>query len=416
MYSKTILCHGFNRIKPTSFNPMHISSYRYANNNFIVLGIETSCDDTGTAIIDQKGNLFAETLLSQNVIHLRYGGVNPLIARDLHRDNIERAVNETVFKAKLHFQDIDAIAVTVKPGLLFSLQIGVKYAKYLSKIYHKPLIPIHHMEAHALVARMYNNIDFPFLALLISGGHCLLTCVRGTDDFLLLGDTLDNAPGEVLDKVARRMKLRNIPDYSQLPGGRSVELAAENAKTLELFEFPLPLHKQRDCNFSFSGLKDAFSRHLYKKESEHNIKGDEIIPEVNELCASFQYAIAKHIVHRAERALKFCISRNYIPENNGTLVVSGGVASNDFIFKCLQCMGYAMKCNVFRPPPKLCTDNGIMIAWNGIEKINSGYSFTDMELIDIDPIAPLGLNVKDEVRYDDIHVKSTRLKNMFITP
>lgn len=311
----------------------------------------------------------------------------------------------------MKFQHIDAIAVTVKPGLLFSLEIGVKYAKYLSKSHQRPLIPIHHMEAHALVARMYNSIEFPFLGLLISGGHCLLTLVRGVDDFLLLGNTLDNAPGEVLDKVARRMKLRNISEYSELPGGRAVELAAEKSQNLELFEFPLPLTKSRDCNFSFSGLKDVFIRHLYKKESEHNIKADEIIPEVNELCASFQFAIAKHIVHRTERALKFCIARNYLPEHNSNIIVSGGVASNNFIFKCLKFMGNTMGCHVLRPPPILCTDNGIMIAWNGVEKLKIGQSFSNNSINDIDPIAPLGIDIKDEVKNDDIHVKSTRLKH-----
>ncbi|CAK1553762.1 unnamed protein product [Leptosia nina] len=393
--------------------PCLVQQYCTVQKESVVLGIETSCDDTGCAIIDSNGILHSETLLSQNVIHLRYGGVNPLIARDLHRDNIELAVTETLNKASMRIEDIDAIAVTLKPGLLFCLQIGVKYAKYLSKSFHKPLIPIHHMEAHALVARMHHNIDFPFLTLLISGGHCLLSLVRDVDDFLLLGETLDNAPGEVLDKVARRMKLRNLPEYSVLPGGRAVELAAEKANNPYKFHFPIPLNKMRDCNFSFSGLKDVLCRYLYKKELEHNIKGDEIIPEHNDLCAAFQLAIAKHIVHRTERALRFCIRRNYLPEDEINLVVSGGVACNNFIFKCLEHWGNKTGCNVYRPPSKLCTDNGIMIAWNGVEKMKKSNCFTKINLNNIDPVAPLGINIKDKVRNDDIYVKSTRLNDIF---
>ncbi|XP_038210786.1 probable tRNA N6-adenosine threonylcarbamoyltransferase, mitochondrial [Zerene cesonia] len=382
----------------------------YSHTDNIVLGIETSCDDTGCAIINNNGCILGETLLSQNVTHLRYGGVNPLIARDLHRDNIELAVKGTLNKAQLSMKDIDAIAVTVKPGLLFSLQIGVKFAMHLSKIHNKPIIPIHHMEAHALAARICHNIDFPFLALLISGGHCLLTLVRGVDDFLLLGETLDNAPGEVLDKVARRMKLRNIPEYSQVSGGRAVELAAQKSINRDLFEFPVPLNKIRDCNFSFSGLKEAFLRHLFNKESEHYIQGDEIIPEVNDLCAGFQMAIAKHLVHRTERAVQFCEKNNYLPKTTKSIVVSGGVACNNFFFECLQSL-QSIGCNVFRPPHTLCTDNGIMIAWNGIEKLKTGYIHTSFDLNEVDPVAPLGIDIKDKVIDANIHVKSTRLKN-----
>ncbi|CAG4938048.1 unnamed protein product [Colias eurytheme] len=403
---------SYSKIKFRRNSLVRIPFFKFCSHSEnIVIGIETSCDDTGCAIINSSGRILGETLFSQNVTHLRYGGVNPLIARDLHRDNIELAVKETLGKAQLSMKDIDAIAVTVKPGLLFSLQIGVKFAMHLSKSHQKPIIPIHHMEAHALAARMCHNIDFPFLALLISGGHCLLTLVRGVDDFLLLGETLDNAPGEVLDKVARRMKLRNIPEYSQLAGGRAVELAAQKSMNKDLFSFPLPLYKIRDCNFSFSGLKDAFIRHLLNKESEHCIQGDEIIPEVNDLCAGFQMAIARHLVHRTERAVQFCENHNYLPKANKSIVVSGGVACNNFIFECLESLR-SIGCNIFRPPPRLCTDNGIMIAWNGIEKLKTGYTPTNFTLNEIDPVAPLGINIKNNVVNANIHVKSTRLKNV----
>lgn len=378
-----------------------------------ILGIETSCDDTGCAVVDGKGNVLGESLFSQNILHLRYGGINPLVARDLHRDNIEFAVKQALEQSKLNVSNIDAIAVTTKPGLLISLQIGVKYAKYLAKSYNKPIIPIHHMEAHALVARMFYDIEFPFLALLISGGHCLLTVVKDVDNFLLLGNTLDNAPGEVLDKAARRMKLRNIPAYSELAGGKAIEEAAKCSKNPEIFAFPTPLVKSRDCNFSFSGIKEALIRHLLTKEEEHNAVGDEIIPEVNDLCAAFQSIIAEHIAHRVQRAVLFCTKNQFLKEDNKNIVVSGGVACNDFIFKTLQNVGVQLNCNVFRPPPKVCTDNGVMIAWNAIEKIKTQYQFPDITLDSIDPKAPLGVNIMDEVKKANLYVKATRLKDMF---
>ncbi|XP_050669032.1 tRNA N6-adenosine threonylcarbamoyltransferase, mitochondrial-like [Leptidea sinapis] len=377
-----------------------------------VLGIETSCDDTGCAIVDSNAKVLSETLFSQNIVHLRYGGVNPTVARDLHRDNIELAVSTAIQNSKIEVQNVNAVAVTVKPGLLASLQIGVKYGMFLAKKYNKVLIPIHHMEAHALVARMFHTINFPFIALLISGGHCLLCLVRDVNDFILLGETLDNAPGEILDKMARRLKLRNIPDYSKFPGGRAIELAAGSANKLDYFHFPVPMARVRDCNFSFSGLKNAFDKHLAAKEFNHGILGDEIIPEVNELCASFQMAIVQHIIQRTERAIKFCELNNFITSDNKTIVVSGGVACNNFIFKHLQLLGNDFGFNVVRPPPKVCTDNGVMIAWNGIEKMKKKLSFKKVTLNDVDPAAALGVNISKRVAAAGIQVKLRKIKHL----
>lgn len=384
--------------------------------NPVILGIETSCDDTGCAVLNGAGKILGDSLYSQNEIHVRYGGVNPLVAHELHRDNIEKAVAEALDKASKTLTDIDAIAVTTKPGLLVSLQVGVKYARHLAKIYNKPLIPVHHMEAHALVARMYNDLTFPFLVLLISGGHCLLTLVRDVEEFILLGKGLDNAPGEVLDKVARRMKLKNIPEYSKVSGGRAVELAAQKAKTLDLFEFTLPLLKYRDCNFSFSGLKDSLVRKLIKKEREHQIMGCEIIPEVNELCAAFQLVVAEHLVHRTHRAILFCEKNKLITHENRSIVVSGGVACNDFIFKSIQLVANKTGYKAVRPPPVVCTDNGVMIAWNGLEKLRKKCDLKrDINMKEVDPTAPLGRNIIDEVKAANIQVKVTRLKNIYKT-
>lgn len=379
-----------------------------------ILGIETSCDDTGVAVVDGIGNILGESLFSQNIVHLRYGGINPLIARELHRSNIEQAVSEALNKAHLGLKDINAIAVTTKPGLLISLEVGVKYAKYLSKKFNKPLIPIHHMEAHALAARMYYDIPFPFLVLLISGGHCLLAIVNDINHFFLLGEGLDNAPGEIMDKVARRMKLRNIPEYSTMAGGRAIESAAKKSKNPELFTFPIPLWKYQDCNFSFSGLKDSLERKLLQKEIEHNVIGDGIIPEVNDLCAAFQLAIAEHLALRTKRAILFSERNNFICDRHKNIVVSGGVACNDFIFKSIETIGEKMGYNVFRPPPKLCTDNGIMIAWNGVEKFRKQCDIiTNLSSVIAEPKAPLGISLIQKVKGANLSVKITRLKALY---
>lgn len=402
----SMLCH---RLKLFSVNILR----RTLNNtgNATVLGIETSCDDTGCGVVDVQGQILGESLYSQNAIHLRYGGVNPLHARDLHRDNIELAVNDALKNARLDINNVDAIAVTIKPGLMFSLMVGVKYANFLAKKFNKALIPIHHMEAHALVARMYYNIPFPYLTLLISGGHCLLAVVVDVDRFLLLGQTLDNAPGEVMDKAARRMKLRNISEYSTVSGGRAIELAAKKANSSLMFQFPVPLQRNRDCDFSFSGLKDSLVQKLVKKESEHGLLGDEIIPEVNELCASFQISITKHLAHRLSRAIKFCEMKNLLSMNAKNIVLSGGVACNDYIYSILKNISGQLGYNLYRPPHKVCSDNGVMIAWNGIEKLKKGLSTTSQIcLSDVNPDATLGLNIIDEVRKVNLSIKTPKFK------
>lgn len=376
----------------------------------LILGIETSCDDTGCAVIDGVGNVLGESLYSQNVTHTRYGGVNPLIAHDLHRNNIEIAVAEALSKAGTNFADLDAIAVTTKPGLLVSLQVGVKYARYLARMYNKTLIPIHHMEAHALVARMNYDLNFPFLVLLISGGHCLLSLVQDVEEFLLLGTTLDNAPGEVFDKVARRMKLKNMPEYSKISGGKAVEMAALKGTNPGLFEFTTPLLRDRDCNFSFSGFRDALQRKLVQKEIEHQAMGCELIPEIYDLCAAFQLAVAEHLAHRTHRAITYCDMHGLISSEKRNVVVTGGVACNNFIFKSIEFVANKLGYNALRPPPEVCTDNGVMIAWNGLEKLRRGYEIS--KNIELDPTACLGINLIKDVKAADIPTKVTRLKNI----
>lgn len=382
-------------------------SRNYAN----ILGIETSCDDTGCAVINEHGELLGETLHSQNLTHLRNGGIIPDVAQDLHRKYIEPTVHKTLEAAELRFSDISAIAVTLEPGLPLSLAIGMKYAKHLSRQHNKPIIPIHHMEAHALVGRMQHNISFPFLTLLISGGHCLLAVVQDVDKFQLLGESMDCAPGEVFDKVARRMKLRNIAEYSQMCGGRAVEMAASKATNPHIFQLPLPLADYRDCNFSFNGLKTSVMYQLFRKEKEHAIEADELIPEVNDLCAALLMTTSRHLLHRTQRAMEFCHRYQLIPDDNKQLVVSGGVACNNYIFKTLSELCYEFDYQIYRPEPRLCTDNGVMIAWNGLEKWQRNIDIvTNINSLDIKAVSPLGENLVSRVIEAKIPTKLLKIK------
>lgn len=400
----------FRNIQASSTRKLLLKCKRKYSNN-LILGLETSCDDTGCAIINRNGELVAESLYSQNLIHLRNGGIIPDIARDLHVKSVEPVVTETLNNAKVSMDVIAAIAVTLKPGLPLSLSVGMKYAKHLARRYKKPIIPIHHMEAHALAVRMQHNIEFPYLTLLISGGHCLLAVVEDVTDFKLLGESIDMAPGEMFDKVARRMKLRNVPELSKLCGGQAVEIAATKATNPHLFKLPLPLADYKDCNFSFNGLKTSVLFNLHKKESEHQITADKLIPEVNDLCASMLMATSRHLVHRTQRAMEFCHQMNLIPDGKKQLVVSGGVACNNYIFNALMLLCNEFNYKVFRPTSKLCTDNGVMIAWNGLEKWKRGIDIvSDLNKIDIEGTSPLGVSLISKVAEARIPIKLMKIK------
>ncbi|XP_049822164.1 tRNA N6-adenosine threonylcarbamoyltransferase, mitochondrial isoform X2 [Aethina tumida] len=342
------------------------------------------------------------------------GGIIPPIAQDLHRQNIEDVVNEAVTQAGISFKDIDAIATTVKPGLPLSLLIGMKYGKHLCRIHKKPFMPIHHMEAHALTARMHDkSVQFPFVVLLISGGHCLVAIARKVDDFLLLGESIDDAPGEAYDKMARRMKLKNVPEYSKLSGGQAVELAAAKADDPLQFKFTTPMLAYKDCNFSLAGIKNQVFRHIVQQEKEHNVAADGLIPDINNLCAGFQLVITRHLCHRLQRGIEYAEKNGYILPENRTLVVSGGAACNNFIAEGVKMVCDELGYKFVRPPPKLCTDNGVMIAWNGVErwKANIGI-YEDFEHIEIEKSCPLGTRLIEDVAEQNLSCKWVKLTRL----
>uniref|UniRef100_A0A182IVK4 N(6)-L-threonylcarbamoyladenine synthase n=1 Tax=Anopheles atroparvus TaxID=41427 RepID=A0A182IVK4_ANOAO len=391
-------------------NAVHFRRHS-SNTSPIVLGIETSCDDTGAALITGDGKVLGEYIHSQQNSHLRFGGIIPPVAQDIHRANIENVVLKTFELAKLTPKDVDAVAVTNRPGLPLSLIIGMRYAKHLARTYDKPLIPIHHMQAHALMARMSATIPFPFLCLLVSGGHSLLVFVEGTARFRLLGETLDDAPGEALDKIARRLKLRNIAQYARMSGGQAIEEAAHAAPSdTSAYDFPLPLAKYRDCQFSFAGLKNTATRHILERESTLNLAPDELLPDYESFCACFLKGVTRHMLHRTQRAIEYCERFKLFTSENQqrSLVISGGVACNDVIFGALSTMAGQFGYGTYRPPKKHCTDNGTMIAWNGVEKLAAQDTVDmtkDYGTVDISGKCPIGESLIDEVKAANIACK-----------
>ena len=244
------------------------------------MGLETSCDDTGVAVIDQAGQVLSHTLHSQNSV--RMGGVIPTFALNSHAASIHRLVTEALHTAEVSPAQLEAVAVSNRPGLRGPLTVGTDYAKYLCIKHKLPIIPIHHMEAHALTARLTSetNINFPFLVMLISGGHCLLALARDIDDYKLLGTSIDCSPGECLDKCSRMLGLHNLPGLRDVAGGKAVELIASQVENKTSLEFPVPMRSYRDCRFSFTGLKATIYDHIARVNSERRLDCDEMVPQI----------------------------------------------------------------------------------------------------------------------------------------
>ncbi|XP_026464763.1 probable tRNA N6-adenosine threonylcarbamoyltransferase, mitochondrial [Ctenocephalides felis] len=395
------------------------SNYQQAansSNKALILGIETSCDDTGCAIVDTDGNILGEAVHCQEALHIKNGGIIPPLAQNEHRLHIENVFEKTLHQANISLQDINAIAVTNRPGLPLSLMVGVRFAKHLARQHRKPIIPVHHMEAHALTVRLGNRekIQFPFLVLLISGGHSLLAVFQDIDKILLLGDSYDDAPGEAFDKTARRLKLNNLKGFENLSGGKAIELAARGANNPFKYDFPFLLKHHNDCCFSFAGLKNTARRHIVSEERNLGVSPDGIIPDYKNFCASFQMAVARHLCHRTQRAMDFCRLKQLIPQDNAKLVVSGGVACNNFIYDALSLVCKEMDYEIFRPNPKLCTDNGIMIAWNGIEKYLRNIDIVyDIDSIQINHKSPLGESLLEDVGKENIKCKWVKIHKIY---
>lgn len=315
-----------------------------------VLGIETSCDETAVAIVTSEKQVLFDNVLSQN--HTRYGGVFPEMAARDHVQNLSVIVKAALQTQEGYLNQIDAIAVTAGPGLIGGLVVGISLAKALASAANKQIIAINHLEAHALVVRLIETLEFPFLLLLISGGHCQLVIAKDVGSYEALGGTLDDAVGEAFDKVAKMLEMG-------FPGGALIEKQALRGNR-DRFKLPKPITKYNNCDFSFSGLKTAVRNLIfsYPTLSEHDIA---------DICASFEKCVAEILIEKLKNALN--IYKAKYPEILYKLVVAGGVASNLYIRAHIQQLAEKEQTIVYFPPPALCTDNGVMVAWAGIEKL-----------------------------------------------
>ncbi len=323
-----------------------------------VLGIETTCDETAVSVVesdrDGEGRILSNEILSQIKAHQAYGGVVPEIAARAHVEVIDILVGQALKTAGLKLSDMDGIAAAAGPGLIGGVMVGLTTGKALALVAQKPFLAVNHLEAHALSPRLTDGVAFPFLLLLASGGHSQLLFVRGVGDYVRLGTTIDDAIGEAFDKVA---KMLGLP----YPGGPEVEKHALEGNP-EQFAFPRPMHGRKEPNFSLSGLKTAV-----------RIEAENIAPltgtDINNLCASFQAAIVDVVADRTKMALR--VARADYGEPSA-IVVAGGVAANLAMRQSLQRLANANGLPMVAPPLALCTDNGAMIAWAGIERLRLG--------------------------------------------
>ncbi|XP_017159214.1 tRNA N6-adenosine threonylcarbamoyltransferase, mitochondrial isoform X4 [Poecilia reticulata] len=338
------------------------------------------------------------------------GGIIPTVAQALHRGSIERVVQEALDRSGVTPAQLAAVAATVKPGLALSLAVGLSFSQRFVRHHNKPFIPVHHMEAHALTVRMLQPLHFPFLVLLVSGGHALLAVARGVDDFLLLGRTLDEAPGDTLDKVARRLSLRKLPRCAALSGGQAIELLAQDGDRTR-FRFRTPMGQTPDCCFSFAGLRNQVTLLIQKQEAEEGVEEGTVLSCVNDIAAATQHTVASHLAKRTHRAVLFCRTNRLLPSRNPTLVLSGGVASNQYIRKALAVVAEATGLRLLCPPARFCTDNGAMVAWNGVERLREGIGILAPEVeVSYEPRAPLGVDITAQVRAAAIRLPSIRIK------
>lgn len=329
-----------------------------------LLGIESSCDDTAAAVV-RGTDVLSSIVYGQTSLHAQFGGVVPEIAARAHAEKLDHCIEDALAAADLTLDALDGIAVTAGPGLIGGVLSGVMCAKGLCTATGLPLIGVNHLAGHALTPRLTDNVAYPYLMLLVSGGHCQFLIVEAHDRFQRIGGTIDDAPGEAFDKTAR---LLGLPQ----PGGPSVELAAKTGDP-KRFVLPRPLLNQPGCDMSFSGLKTAILR---ARDSVVADKGGLTAQDQADLSAGFQDAVTDVLIEKTRRALQQYLQLNpAIP----TFAIAGGVAANGAIRAGLLALCAKLDTDFVAPPLQLCTDNAAMIAYAGIERMMHG-QFDDMTL------------------------------------
>jgi len=348
----------------------------------LVLGIETTCDETAAAVVERtpggSGKMLSNIVRSQIKEHAPFGGVVPEIAARAHVDLLDGIISRAMKEAGVSFAKLSGVAAAAGPGLIGGVIVGLTTAKAIAMVHGTPLIAVNHLEAHALTARLTEQLDFPYCLFLASGGHTQIVAVVGVGLYLRLGTTVDDAIGEAFDKVA---KMLGLP----YPGGPQVERAAASGNPRR-FAFPRPMWGRTDANFSLSGLKTAVRN-----------EASRIAPlkrqDVNDLCASFQAAVLDSTADRLSVGLRLFHEQFGTPN---ALVAAGGAAANQAIRTTLRQVADRARTRLILPPPALCTDNGAMIAWAGAERLALGMTDTmDVQprarwLLDANAKAPVG--------------------------
>jgi tRNA N6-adenosine threonylcarbamoyltransferase len=324
----------------------------------LVLGIETTCDETAAAVVERKadgsGRILSNVVRSQTEEHARFGGVVPEIAARAHVDLLDGIIDRAMKDAGVGYEQLAAVAAAAGPGLIGGVIVGLTTAKAIAMVHNTPLIAVNHLEAHALTPRLTTALAFPYCLFLASGGHTQIVAVAGVGQYTRLGTTVDDAMGEAFDKVA---KMLGLP----YPGGPQVERVADGGDPTR-FAFPRPMLGRADANFSLSGLKTAV-RNEASRLTPLEPK------DISDLCASFQAAVLESTADRLSVGLKL-FEEIYGPPR--ALVAAGGVAANRAIRSALQDVAAKAQTTLIIPPPALCTDNGAMIAWAGAERLALG--------------------------------------------
>jgi N6-L-threonylcarbamoyladenine synthase len=325
----------------------------------IILGLESSCDDTAAALVravpgQARGAVLASVVMGQGALHAEFGGVVPEIAARAHAERLDLAVEAALAEAGMGLDAVEAVAVTAGPGLIGGVLAGVMFAKGIAAARGLPLYGVNHLAGHALTPRLTEAVDFPYLMLLVSGGHCQFLAVEGPEDFRRLGGTIDDAPGEAFDKVAKMLGLGQ-------PGGPEVEREAA-AGDAERFRFPRPLMDREDCDLSFSGLKTAVRR---ARDRLVEAQGGITRADRADLCAGFQAAVAESLGEKTRRACAVFAAEH----GARVLAVAGGVAANRAIRARLEAVAAEAGFAFLAPPLGLCTDNGAIIAWAAAERM-----------------------------------------------
>jgi N6-L-threonylcarbamoyladenine synthase len=346
----------------------------------IVLGIETSCDETAAALVTDAGDrrILANLIYAQLAEHLPYGGVVPEIAARAHLETLTPLIARALAEAGLGFGDLDGVAFTGGPGLIGGVIVGTMAAKAIALVHDLPLVAVNHLEGHALTVRLTDDVEFPYLLLLVSGGHCQLLIVEGVGRYVRLGTTIDDAAGEAFDKTAKLLGLG-------YPGGPLLEGAARTGDAGR-FALPRPLKGREGCDFSFSGLKTAVRHAVAALVARQGA----LSPlDVADLAASAQAAIGVSRLDRTANAVALFRARH---PGGCTLVVAGGVAANAALRARLTALAVQSGLAFVAPPVALCTDNAAMIAWAGLERLRLGMtddlSFAPRPRWPLDPDAP----------------------------